>query len=86
MFWLCSPARKQFQLIEESDSSKILDEAQKLDLDLVITLGVSEENGSVILHNLGTDLDALFLLKTFVATLEMAILEELYDRSKKGIH
>jgi hypothetical protein len=86
MFWLCSPVRKPFTLTEDSDSSEILNEAQKLDLDLVITLGVSEENGSVILHNLGTDLDALFLLKTFVATLEMAILEELYDRSKKGIH
>lgn len=73
-------------MTEDGDSSEILNEAQKLDLDLVITLGVSEGNGSVILHNLSTDLDALFLLKTFVATLEMSILEELYDRTKKGVH
>lgn len=73
-------------MTEDGDASEILDEAKKLDLDLVITLGVSESSGSVILHNLGTDLDALFILKTFVATLEMTILEELYDRSKKGVH
>lgn len=73
-------------MTESEEAAAILDEAKKLDLDLVITLGVSEGNGSAILHNVGSDLDALFLLKTFTATLEMSILEELYDRSKRGVH
>lgn len=73
-------------MTEDSDADKILDEAKELDLDLIITLGVSEGNGSVILHNVGTDLDALFLLKTFCSTLEMSILEELYERTKRGVH
>lgn len=86
MFWLCSQPKRQWKLTEDSDSDQILDEAKSLELDLVITLGVSEGNGSVILHNVGTDLDALFLMKTFCSTLEMSILEELYDRSKRGVH
>lgn len=73
-------------MTDSSEADEILDKAKELDLDLVITLGVSEGNGSVILHNIGTDLDALFLLKTFCSTLEMSILEELYDRSKSGFH
>lgn len=73
-------------MTDSEEASQILDEAKKLELDLVITLGVSEGNGSVILHNIGTDLDALFLLKTFCSTLEMSILEELYDRTKRGVH
>lgn len=73
-------------MTDASEADEILNEAKKLELDLVITLGVSEGNGSVILHNVGSDLDALFLLKTFCSTLEMSILEELHERSKRGIH
>jgi hypothetical protein len=70
----------------EGDAKALLKEAQKLDLDIVIVLGVKEESGSVILHNVETDLDASFLLKTFVATLEMSILEELHERSKNSLN
>lgn len=68
------------------DAKAILREATKLDLDIVLVLGVKEEQGSVILHNVETDLDASFLLKTFVATLEMSILEELYERAKNSLN
>lgn len=68
------------------DAKAILREAAKLDLDIVLVLGVKEEQGSVILHNVETDLDASFLLKTFVATLEMSILEELYERAKNSLN
>ena len=70
----------------EGDVKAILKEAAKLDLDIVLVLGVKEEQGSVILHNVETDLDAAFLLKTFVATLEMSILEEIYERAKNSLN
>ena len=70
----------------EGDVKAILKEAAKLDLDIVLVLGVKEEQGSVILHNVETDLDASFLLKTFVATLEMSILEELHERAKNSLN
>jgi hypothetical protein len=60
----------------------MLAEAKKLDLNRVIILGISEENGSVVIHNAGTDMDAAFLLKTFTSTLEMSIWEDLYARTK----
>lgn len=70
----------------EGDAKAILKEAAKLDLDIVLVLGVKEDQGSVILHNVETDLDASFLLKTFVATLEMSILEELHARTKNSLN
>lgn len=73
-------------MTEEGDAKKLLEEAINLDLDMVIVLGVKEEGGSIILHNVETDIDASFLLKTFVATLEMSLLEELYDRTKRKLN
>lgn len=73
-------------MIEDGNAKKLLEEAMGLDLDIVLVLGVREEGGSVMLHNVDTDLDASFLLKTFVATLDMAILEELYDRTKRNLN
>lgn len=64
----------------------LLVEAKKLDLDTVIILGINEDKGSVIIHNAGTDLDASFLLKTFTSTLEMSILEDLYERLKPTLN
>lgn len=64
----------------------LLMEAKKLDLDTVIILGINEDKGSVIIHNVGTDLDASFLLKTFTSTLEMSILEDLYERLKPTLN
>lgn len=71
---------------KDGDAKDLLKESGKLDLDLVIVLGVREEGGSVILHNMENDLDASFLLKTFVATLDLSLLEELYDRTKRGLN
>lgn len=70
----------------EGDAKELLKEAMGLDLDIVIVLGVKEEGGSIMLHNVETDLDASFLLKTFVATLEMTILEELHERTKRALN
>jgi hypothetical protein len=70
----------------EGDAKELLKEAMGLDLDLIIVLGVKEEGGSIMLHNVETDLDASFLLKTFVATLEMTILEELHERAKRALN
>lgn len=70
----------------EGDAKELLKEAMGLDLDIVIVLGVKEEGGSIMLHNVETDLDASFLLKTFVATLEMTILEELHERAKRALN
>lgn len=70
----------------EGDAKELLKEAMGLGLDIVIVLGVKEEGGSIMLHNVETDLDASFLLKTFVATLEMTILEELHERAKRGLN
>jgi hypothetical protein len=73
-------------MTDDGDSKSILQEAINLDLDIVIVLGVKEEKGSVILHNVDTDLDAAFLMKTFVATLDMSIVEELYGRTKRNLN
>ena len=73
-------------MTEDGNAKKLLEEAIGLDLDIVLVLGVREEGGSVMLHNVDTDLDASFLLKTFVATLDMAILEELYERTKRNLN
>lgn len=73
-------------MIKDGDSADLLDEAKKMDLDTVIVLGIKDEGGSVMIHNLDTDLDASFLLKTFAATLDMAILEELYARTKHNLN
>lgn len=70
----------------EGDAKELLKEAMGLGLDIVIVLGVKEEGGSIMLHNVETDLDASFLLKTFVATLEMTILEELHERAKRALN
>jgi hypothetical protein len=64
----------------------LLDEARALTLDKVIVLGVSEENGSVVIHNVGNDIDAVFLVKAFVSTLELSILEDLYARTKPNLN
>jgi hypothetical protein len=73
-------------MIETGEANDVLEKAGNLDLDIVIVLGVREGKGSVILHNVESDLDASFLLKTFVATLDMSILEELYDRTKHNLN
>jgi hypothetical protein len=64
----------------------LLEEAQTMDLNRVVVLGLSEENGSVIIHNVGNDMEAVFLIKTFVSTLEMSILEDLYARTKSTLN
>jgi hypothetical protein len=71
---------------EEGDAKDLLNKAMDLDLSLVIVLGVREEEGSVVLHNLENDLHAGFLIKTFLATLEMSILEDLYERGKSKLN
>ena len=71
---------------EDGNANELLKEAQGLGLDIVLVLGVKEEGGSVLLHNVDTDLDAAFLLKTFVATLEMSLMEELYGRTKRNLN
>jgi len=73
-------------MTETGEANDVLEEAGNLGLDIVIVLGVSEGKGSVILHNVESDLDASFLLKTFVATLEMSILEDLHERSKRSLN
>ena len=64
----------------------LLDEAGAMTLNRVVVLGVSEENGSVIIHNVGSDMDAVFLVKAFVSTLELSILEDLYARTKSKLN
>jgi hypothetical protein len=71
---------------KDGDAKVLLKEAGDLALDLVIVLGIREEGGSVMLHNVDSDLDASFLLKTFVATLELSLLEEIYERTKRGLN
>ena len=71
---------------EDGESKNILQEAIGLDLDVVIVLGVKEGRGNVILHNCDTDLDASLIVKTFVATLDVSILEELYARTKRNLN
>jgi len=69
-------------MTDTEEVEALLEEAGKLDLNTVIILGISEDRGSVVIHNAGTDMDASFLLKTFTSTLEMSILEDLYARTK----
>jgi hypothetical protein len=64
----------------------LLDEAATMDLSKVIVMGVSEGNGSVVIHNVGSDVDAVFLAKAFVSTLELSILEDLYARTKSNLN
>ena len=71
---------------DEGKADALLKEAIGLDLDIVLILGVKEGESSVILHNVESDLDASFLMKTFVATLEMSILEELHERAKRSLN
>lgn len=71
---------------DEGNANALLKEAIGLDLDVVLILGVKEGTSSVILHNVESDLDASFLMKTFVATLEMSILEELHERAKRSLN
>lgn len=71
---------------ENGSVKEILTQASKIDLDTVILLGVNEEGGSVMIHNADGDLDALALLKTFLATLEVSLLEELYARTKRSLN
>jgi hypothetical protein len=73
-------------MTEDGNANELLKEAQGLGLDIVLVLGVKEEGGSVLLHNVDTDLDAAFLLKTFIATLEMSLMEELYGRTKRNLN
>lgn len=69
-------------MTDTDEVKALLEEAGTLGLNTVIILGISEDKGSVALHNAGTDMDASFLLKTFTSTLEMSILEDLYARTK----
>lgn len=71
---------------QDEDSDAILKRAKELDLDLIVVLGVSEENGSIILHNAGDDLQAGFLIKMFTATLDMSIMEEILERGRRSTH
>ena len=64
----------------------LLEEAESMDLSKVIVLGINEENGSVIIHNVGNDIDAMFLLKMFTSTLEVSILEDIYARTKSALN
>jgi hypothetical protein len=73
-------------MTEDGNAGELLKEAQGLGLDIVLVLGVKEEGGSVLMHNVETDLDAAFLLKTFIATLEMSLMEELYGRTKRNLN
>ena len=73
-------------MTEDGNAGELLKEAQGLGLDIVLVLGVKEEGGSVLMHNVETDLDAAFLLKTFIATLEMSLMEELYSRTKRNLN
>ena len=71
---------------DEGNPNDLLKEAMTLDHDTIIVCGVKDSGGSVLIHNVETDLDAAFLLKTFVATLDMSILEELYGRTKRNLN
>lgn len=73
-------------MTNSEQAQALLEEAQTMDLSRVVVLGLSEENGSVIIHNVGSDMDAVFLIKTFVSTLEMSILEDLYARTKSNLN
>lgn len=64
----------------------LLEEAGSMNLNRVVVLGLSEESGSVIIHNVGNDMEAAFLIKTFVSTLEMSILEDIYARTKSALN
>ena len=73
-------------MTDSEQAQALLEEAQTMDLNRVVVLGLSEESGSVILHNVGSDMEAVFLIKTFVSTLEMSILEDLYARTKSTLN
>jgi hypothetical protein len=73
-------------MTDSEQAQALLEEAQTMDLNRVVVLGLSEENGSVIIHNVGNDMEAVFLIKTFVSTLEMSILEDLYARTKSTLN
>lgn len=73
-------------MTDNEEVQALLAEAKNLDLNTVIILGISEDKGSVVIHNAGSDMDASFLLKTFTSTLEMSILEDLYARSRSSLN
>lgn len=73
-------------MTDSEQAQALLEEAQTMDLNRVVVLGLSEGNGSVIIHNIGSDMEAVFLIKTFVSTLEMSILEDLYARTKSTLN
>lgn len=73
-------------MTDSEQAQALLEEAQTMDLNRVVVLGLSEGNGSVIIHNIGSDTEAVFLIKTFVSTLEMSILEDLYARTKSTLN
>jgi len=71
---------------DKDEVKALLEEAGNLELNTVLILGISEDRGSVIIHNAGTDLDASFLMKTFTSTLEMSILEDLHAKLQSTFH
>lgn len=73
-------------MTDSEQAQALLEEAQTMDLNRVVVLGLSEGNGSVIIHNIGSYMEAVFLIKTFVSTLEMSILEDLYARTKSTLN
>lgn len=73
-------------MTDSEQAQALLEEAQTMDLNRVVVLGLSESNGSVIIHNVGNDMEAAFLIKTFVSTLEMSILEDIYARTKSALN
>ena len=72
--------------IEEGNSKFLLEKAKSMDLDTIIVLGIKDEGDSVMIHNLGSDIEASQLLKVFLASLETELLEELYARTKRNLN
>jgi len=70
----------------EATASNIFKEAEKYDLDLVIVLGISNNENTVMIHNAISDLEASAVIKSFLITLETSILEELYARTKRSLN
>ena len=70
----------------EATASNIFKEAEKYNLDLVIVLGISNNENTVMIHNAISDLEASAVIKSFLITLETSILEELYARTKRSLN
>jgi hypothetical protein len=72
--------------IEEGNCNLILEKAKGMNLETLIVLGLKDEGDSVMIHNLGSDIEASQLLKVFLVSLETELLEELYARTKRSLN